>query len=93
MVSSPPYAIPLTPFRLVFCVSMTKVDLEYELLRPLSDEDLDAIARVHGVYGLQRVRLRQPSLDAITVEYDASRMMEDDVERALLRAGIPIRRR
>ena len=72
---------------------MTKVDLEYELMRPLDDSDLDAIARVHGVYGIQRVRLRQPGLDAITVEYDASRMMEDDVERALLRTGIPIRRR
>lgn len=69
---------------------MTKVDLEYQLLRPLGDTDLNAIARVHGVYGIQRVRLRQPALDAITVEYDASRMMEDDVESALLRAGIPI---
>lgn len=69
---------------------MTKVDLEYQLVRPLEDADLDAIARVHGVYGIQRVRLRQPGLDAITVEYDASRLMEDDVEAALLRAGIPI---
>jgi len=72
---------------------MTKVDLEFELVRPLADADLDAIARVHGVYGIQRVRLRQPALDAITVEYDASRMMEVDVERALLTTGIPIQRR
>lgn len=72
---------------------MTKVDLEFQLVRPLTDADLDAIARVHGVYGIQRVRLRQPALDALTVEYDASRMMEDDVERALLRTGIPIQRR
>jgi copper chaperone CopZ len=69
---------------------MTKVDLEYDLLRPLGDSDLDAIARVHGVYGIHRVKLRQPSLDAITVEYDASRLSEEDVERALLKAGIPI---
>ncbi|MFN7936607.1 MAG: hypothetical protein U0R19_25015 [Bryobacteraceae bacterium] len=72
---------------------MTKVDLEFDLVRPLGDADLDALARVHGVYGIQRVRLRQPGLNAISVEYDASRMMEDDVERALLRTGIPIARR
>lgn len=72
---------------------MTKVDLEFDLVRPLGDADLDAIARVHGVYGIQRVRLRQPGLNGLSVEYDASRMMEDDVERALLRAGIPVARR
>ena len=71
---------------------MTKVDLEFDLVRPLGDADLDALARVHGVYGIHRVRLRQPKLDGITVEYDASRMMEDDVERALLQTGIPIAR-
>jgi hypothetical protein len=72
---------------------MTKVDLEFDLVRPLVDADLDAIARVHGVYGIQRVRLRQPALDGLAVEYDASRLMEDDVEAALLRLGLPIARR
>lgn len=69
---------------------MTKVDLHYDLVRPLGDGDLDAIARVHGVYGIQRVILKQPSLDAVDVEYDASRMSANDVENALVRGGIPI---
>ena len=69
---------------------MTKVTLTYDLLRPLGDEDLDAIARVHATYGIARVQLA-PTLDRITVDYDASRLMKKDVEAVLARHGIPIR--
>jgi hypothetical protein len=72
---------------------MTKIDLHFDLVRPLGDDDVDVIARVHGVYGFQRVKLAMPSMNAITVEYDASRLTEKDVEAALLLAGIPIVRR
>ncbi len=72
---------------------MTKVELSYDLVRALGDQDYDAIARVHGVFGIHRVSLKQPELNAITVEYDASRMMRTDVEAALVRGGIPIIRR
>lgn len=71
---------------------MTKVQLSYDLVRPLGNSDLDAIARVHGVYGIQRVVLKQPEMNSILVEYDASRLMRDDVEAALVRTGIPITR-
>jgi hypothetical protein len=71
---------------------MTKVDIHFDLTRPLVDSDLDSIARVHGVFGIKSVKLKQPELDAVAVEYDASRLMEHDVEAALLRAGIPITR-
>ncbi|MBV6431187.1 MAG: hypothetical protein IANPNBLG_01316 [Bryobacteraceae bacterium] len=69
---------------------MTKVDLRYDLARPLGDGDLGAIARVHAVYGIHRVILEQPSLGAVRVEYDASRLSERAVEAALVRCGIPI---
>jgi hypothetical protein len=69
---------------------MTKVDLHFDLVRPLVDDDADAIARVHGVYGFQRVKLAMPSMNAVTVEYDASRLTVKDVESALVQAGIPI---
>ncbi|MCS7026108.1 MAG: hypothetical protein NZV14_15000 [Bryobacteraceae bacterium] len=72
---------------------MTKVELHYDLVRPLSDQDLDAVARVHGVYGIIRVVLKQPELNGVTVEYDASRLTDDEVEAALIRSGIPIQRR
>ena len=69
---------------------MTKVTLHYDLTRPLVDEDLENVARVHGVYGMERVKVA-PSLDKLTVDYDASRLMRKDVEAVLARHGIPIR--
>jgi hypothetical protein len=68
---------------------MTKVQLRYELLRPLDDLLLDNIARAHGVYGIERILLNQ-AMDGITVEYDASRLNPFEVENVLHRAGIPV---
>lgn len=69
---------------------MTKVTLHYNLTRTLNDEDSSAIAALHGVFGIARVQLA-PSLDKITVDYDASRMMKKDVEATLARYGVPVR--
>lgn len=69
---------------------MTKVTLHYDLERPLAGEDLDNIANIHGTYGIVRVRVA-PSLDKLTVDYDASRMMKKDVEATLHGFGLPIR--
>jgi len=71
---------------------MTKVQLEYNLVRPLTDSDAAAVADVHSWYGIQRVQL-SPSLDKLSVEYDASRLTEKDVEAVLLRFGLPIERK
>ena len=68
---------------------MTKVTLHYDLSRKLTEEDYANVAAVHSVYGMARVELA-PSLDKITVDYDASRLMKKDVESALARYGIPI---
>jgi hypothetical protein len=68
---------------------MTKVTLHYNLLRPLTDDDLPGLANVHSTYGMARVQVA-PSLDKITVDYDASRLMKTDVEAALMRHGVPI---
>ena len=69
---------------------MTKVTLHYELARKLTEDEYPNIAAIHGVYGMARVQLA-PSLDRITVDYDASRLMKKDVEAELARHGIPIR--
>ncbi len=69
---------------------MTKVTLHYDLVRPVNDTDADAVAQAHSVYGIARVKLA-PSLDRITVDYDASRLSERDVEMRLIGVGIPIR--
>lgn len=68
---------------------MTKVTLHYDLTRPLVDEDFENIAAVHATYGMARVQVA-PSLDKITVDYDASRLLKNDVEAVLARHGIPI---
>ncbi|HYK61076.1 MAG TPA: hypothetical protein VEV85_16710 [Bryobacteraceae bacterium] len=69
---------------------MTKVTLHYDLLRPLGDDDLENVANIHGTYGIVRVRLA-PSLDKLTVDYDASRLMKKDVEAELRRLGMPLK--
>jgi hypothetical protein len=69
---------------------MTKVTLHYDLTRQLGDEDFENIARIHATYGMARVQVA-PSLDKITVDYDASRLIKKDVEAVLANHGIPIR--
>jgi allophanate hydrolase subunit 1 len=71
---------------------MTKVQLEYDLVRPLTDADASGIADVHSWYGIQRVQL-MPSMDKLLVEYDASRLSEKDVEAVLQRFRLPIKRK
>lgn len=68
---------------------MTKVQLRYDLLRPLGEELLEQVARVHGVYGIIRV-IVPPAADHLIVDYDASRLSGREVENVLHRAGLPI---
>jgi hypothetical protein len=66
---------------------MTKVQLRYQLARPLDESLLERIAELHGVYGFLRI---EPVPEGLLVEFDASRLSELDVEAHLRRAGIPI---
>ncbi|MDP9112766.1 MAG: hypothetical protein M3O20_03690 [Acidobacteriota bacterium] len=69
---------------------MTKVTLQYDLTRRLGDDDFANIAQVHATYGIARVQVA-PSLDRIIVDYDASRLLKNDVEAVLANHGLPIR--
>ncbi len=71
---------------------MTKLQTEYDLARPLTDQDAGGIADVHSWYGILRVQLAS-SLDKLAVEYDASRLSEKDVEAVLHRFHLPIKRK
>jgi hypothetical protein len=68
---------------------MTKVQLEYELIRPLDDQLMENIARANAIYGIVRIALA-PSLDRLTVEYDASRLSPLEVEKKLHALGLPV---
>jgi hypothetical protein len=80
----------LTTTLLFLRLRMTKVTLHYDLTRALTDEDFNQIALLPSTYGMARAQVA-PSLDKITVDYDASRLMKTDVEAVLSRHGIPIR--
>ena len=71
---------------------MTKIQLQYDLVRPLTDADSKGISDVHGYYGFFKVQPTS-SLDKVDVEYDASRLSEKDVESVLVHYGLPIRRK
>lgn len=68
---------------------MTKVQTDFKLSRPLADNDLQAIARMHSIYGFLAIRI-QPSGDELFVEYDFSRLSAKEVRGALQENGIPI---
>ena len=70
---------------------MTKDLLSFGLLKPLDDALMQRIADAHSLYGIFRVKLA-PSMDRLTVEYDATRLRPAEVDAALANAGIPIER-
>jgi len=69
---------------------MTKVTLHYDLTRALTDDDWENLAAAPSTYGVVRV-LVAPAGNQITVDYDASRLMKQDLEAELTRRDIPIR--
>ena len=71
---------------------MTQVQLTYDLERPLTDADSSAISNAHSWYGIKKVALTA-AMDKIVVDFDASRLMEQDVEAVLIRFGVPIVRK
>lgn len=68
---------------------MTKVQIDFQLQRPIDDELMTRIAGAYAIYGIQKIRLA-PSQDALTVEYDATRLRPAEVHSALTRCGIPV---
>lgn len=68
---------------------MTKVTLHYNLARPLTEPELGSVADLTSTYGIAGVKMA-PGLDKIIVDYDASRLMRDDVESVLHQHGLPI---
>ena len=70
---------------------MTKVQIRFRLPKVLDETGLAAIASLHAKYGIQKTLVAE-TLDAVTVEYDATRLRPADVEAALAGAGIAARR-
>jgi hypothetical protein len=70
---------------------MTKVQARFRLQRPLDNAMLEHISDAKAIYGIQKLQVA-PALDALMVEYDATRLRPAEVEAALAGAGIPVER-
>ena len=70
---------------------MTKLQMRFQLQKPLDESDYPGIATAHAKYGIQKIVVA-PSLQELMVEYDATRLRPAEVEAMLAGAGIPIDR-
>jgi hypothetical protein len=68
---------------------MTKVQIRFRLQRPLDEILLERLSATRAFYGILRITVA-PSLDGLSVEYDASRLGPEEVKSALEGAGIPV---
>jgi allophanate hydrolase subunit 1 len=68
---------------------MTRVQIRFRVQKPLDETMLERISDAHALYGIQHVKV-DPSLESLTVEYDATRLRPAEVESALAGAGIPV---
>jgi hypothetical protein len=68
---------------------VTKVQIRLPLQRPLDDTVLTRLSATNSLYGIQKL-LVAPTLDAVEVEYDATRLEPADVVNALSLAGVAV---
>lgn len=72
-------------------VAMTKVQVTYRFRASVDATQMERLAVAHSTLGLFALRL-SPSLDALEVTYDASRLQLADVDHALHSAGLAVER-
>ncbi len=70
---------------------MTRVELQYDLVKPMGDAGYERLSRLLSVYGVMSVKLKQ-DLTGMTVEYDATRLNPDGVDRVLMSNGLSVKR-
>jgi allophanate hydrolase subunit 1 len=66
---------------------MTKLEKRFRLLKRPDETALARLAQAHTLYGIQKLAVA-PTLDTLTVEYDATRLRPAEVESALAAAGV-----
>ncbi len=69
---------------------MTKCERTYELASPLNAALLKQVSALHGVVGIQKLRVA-PQMDAITVGWDAARMSIPQLESLLAQHGFALK--
>ena len=69
---------------------MTLMDSTFSYASPPRDSEMRALDHVREVYGMRQLTLDEKAR-SIRVEYDASRLTEDDVAALLRTAGLSLR--
>lgn len=69
---------------------MTKCERTYELASPLDAALLEQVSALHGIHGIQKLRVT-PKLDAITVGWDAARLSIPQLESLLAQRGFALK--
>jgi hypothetical protein len=70
---------------------MTRVELTYELKRPLVEADYERLSRLTSVYGVMGFEMPSET-QTMVIEYDASRLTPDGVDRVVRASGLPLQR-
>jgi len=72
--------------------AMTLVEITYELLSPLTEEQLRHLGQFANTYGLRSFKVDEAA-NRLSFEYDASRLRETQVAHVLGQARIAVKRR
>ena len=68
---------------------MTNVQIRFPLRNPLTEAGMARISEIHEIYGILRV-VPAASLDALAVDYDASRVSPAEIVAVLRKAGLDV---
>jgi hypothetical protein len=68
---------------------MTSIDVAFRYRVPPGEREMSALDRVHEVYGVRKISLDEAER-IIKVEFDISRLTEDDIAALLRGAGVDI---
>jgi hypothetical protein len=71
---------------------MTLVDASFRYNLPPGEAEMGALNAARDVYGIRAIRMDERER-TLTVEFDASRLSEEQIESLLRRAGVDIEAR
>lgn len=69
---------------------MTAIEVLFRYGMTPGEREMAALGQMNDVYGIRRMQFNEPER-SIRVEYDATRLTEDVVEKLLRSAGLDIR--
>ena len=69
---------------------MTMFEVMFRYGMPPGETEMSALGKMNDVYGIRRMRINQ-SERTIRIEYDATRLNDEAVEKLLRDAGVDVR--